>query len=286
MSPWRVALVAVLALGAAPARAEPPVWVVRDADSEVLLFGSVHVLPPGLAWRPAALDAALRRADDVWFELPVDPATERETARIAGALGVLPVGQSLFGMLPPADAARLVRLAETYGVDKAALDRFKPWLAEVALAGALYGRAGADAANGVEQSVSASLPPTATRRAFETPAQQLSLFDQAPVDDQIASLRETLTELETDPDTYLKLLRAWMDGDTAGLERETASLREASPELYRRLVTDRNVAWVRALDTRLKGRGRSVVVVGAGHLVGADGLPARLRALGYSVQGP
>lgn len=286
MSAWRVALFAVLTLGAAPAQAEPPVWVVRDADSEVLLFGSIHVLPPGLAWRPAALDAALRRADDVWFELPVDPVTERETARIAGALGVLPVGQSLFGMLPPADAARLVRLAETYGVDKAALDRLKPWLAEVALAGALYGRSGADAANGVEQSVSATVPSAAARRAFETPAQQLGLFDQAPVADQIASLRETLTELETDPDTYLKLLRAWMDGDTAGLERETASLREASPELYRRLVTDRNAAWAQTLDARLKGHGRSVVVVGAGHLVGADGLPARLRALGYSVQGP
>lgn len=286
MSAWRVALFAVFAVGAAPAQAQPPVWVVRDADSEVLLFGSIHVLPPGLAWRPAALDAALRRADDVWFELLVDPVTERETARIAGALGVLPVGQSLFGMLPPADAARLVRLAETYGVDKAALDRLKPWLAEVALAGALYGRSGADAANGVEQSVSATVPPAAARRAFETPAQQLGLFDQAPVADQIASLRETLTELETDPDTYLKLLRAWMDGDTAGLERETDSLREASPELYRRLVTDRNAAWAQTLDARLKGHGRSVVVVGAGHLVGADGLPARLRALGYSVQGP
>ena len=57
-------LAAALAL-AAPAAAKPPIWVVRDADSELVIFGSVHVLPPGLDWRPPALDAALARADDL-----------------------------------------------------------------------------------------------------------------------------------------------------------------------------------------------------------------------------
>ena len=47
---------------------------MRDADSEMVIFGSVHVLPPGLDWRPKALDAALAKADDLWFELPIDPA--------------------------------------------------------------------------------------------------------------------------------------------------------------------------------------------------------------------
>ena len=58
------AFAAVLAL-AGPARADPPMWVVRDADSELVLFGSVHLLPPGLAWRTAALDAALGRAEEI-----------------------------------------------------------------------------------------------------------------------------------------------------------------------------------------------------------------------------
>jgi hypothetical protein len=285
MRRWLLGLAATL-LAALPAQAEPRVWVVRDADSEVVLFGSVHVLPPGLAWRPAALDAALARADDLWFELPVDAATEQETARLAASMGLLPTGQSLFGLLPPGDAARLVRLAQTYGVDRVVLDRLKPWLAEVALASALYGRSGADTANGVEQVVSARAPATVQRRAFETPALQLGLFDEAPLADQIASLSETLRELDTEPDTYDALVKAWLDGDTAGLAEETESLRKASPELYRRLVRDRNAAWVRTLDARLKGRGRTVVVVGTGHLVGEDGLPARLRALGYSVEGP
>jgi uncharacterized protein YbaP (TraB family) len=261
--------------------------VVRDADSELLIFGSIHVLPPGLDWRPAALDAALRRAEDLWFEIPLGAEAERDTARLAAELGVLAPDGSLFRLLAPADAARLARVAQDYGVDRAALDRLEPWLAEIALAGAAYRRAGADAAFGVEQVLNGAATPTAPRRALETAAEQLDIFDQAPMNDQLASLNQTVVELDRNPEAYIALVRAWLAGDVAGLQREAVEpLRQASPRLFQRLVTERNARWTRTLDARLKGRGRTVVVVGVGHLVGEDGLPQRLRALGYSVTGP
>ncbi len=272
---------------AAPASAQPPVWVVRDSDSEMVLFGSIHVLPPGLNWRPAVLEAGLKRADDLWFELPPGPAAEAEIARLAATTGILPVGQSLFTLLTPGDAAQLIRAADSLGLDKTTLDRLEPWLAEVALAGAAYRAAGADAEHGVEKSVETTAPATAQRRALETPAEQLRLFDQSPRAEQIASLNQTVRELQEDPDGFNDLVRAWMAGDARTLDREALDpLRKASPGVFRRLVTERNARWTVALDARLKGKGRTVVVVGVGHLVGADGLPARLRALGYSVTGP
>jgi hypothetical protein len=274
-------------LVAAPAAAEPPVWVVRDADSEMVLFGSVHVLPPGLAWKPAALDAALARADDLWFELPVGPETQAEVASLAAYKGLLAPGHSLFALLAPKDARKLMAVADAYRVDKTVLDRLKPWLAEVALAAAAYQRAGADTDHGVEQAISASAPPQVKRQALETAAAQLDFFDQTPMPDQLASLNETVDELARDPQAYMKLVRAWTAADVKALDREALTpLRKASPGVYRRLVTDRNAAWTKALDARLKGQGRTVVVVGVGHLVGSDGLPAKLRALGYSVTGP
>lgn len=281
------ALVLALPAAALPARAAPPVWVVRDADSEMLLFGSIHVLPPGLAWSPPALDAALKRADDLWFELPPGPAAEQEIARLAATTGILPPGKSLFAMLTPKDSERLLRAAENLGVDKSTLDRLEPWLAEVAIAAASYRVAGADTDSGVEKSVQAAAPPRVKRAAFETPAEQLSLFDNAPLDEQIASLNQTVAELAADPDAYGKLVRAWMAGDTRALDEEALEpMRRASPELFKRLVTERNARWIDRLQARLQGKGRTVVVVGVGHLVGDGGLPARLRALGYSVTGP
>jgi len=286
--PW-AGLAAILA-GLAftgQAAAQPPVWVVRDKDSELVLFGSVHVLPPGIDWQPAALKRAIAQADDIWFELPVAPGTEVETAQLAAKLGVLPPDQSLFRLLPPADSERLARVAKTYATDPVLLDRLQPWLAEVALAGAAYRKAGADTNSGVEQMLAAEAPPTAQRRAFETPAEQLQIFADTPMAEQIASLRETLKEMEEKPDEFAMLVRAWNTADVAALDREAlAPLRRASPNLFRRIVTERNDRWLAALQARLKGKGHTVVVVGVGHLVGPGGLPARLRALGYSVQGP
>jgi uncharacterized protein YbaP (TraB family) len=279
-------LVAAL-FAATPAFAKPPVWVVRDKDSEVVLFGSVHVLPPGLDWQPTALTRAVRDADDIWFELPVDAATQTETARLAGRMGVLPPGQSLFKRLTPKDGAQLLAVAKVYNTDPALLDHLQPWMAEIVLAAAAYTRSGAEGADGVEQALAAAVPATAQRRAFETPAEQLSMFAAGPFDEQVASLRETLQEMQDKPDEFAILLRAWLAGDVAALDHEAiAPLRHASPGLFKRLVSDRNARWAAVLDQRLKGHGRTVVVVGVGHLIGKGSVPDRLRALGYQVEGP
>ncbi|HEX2559081.1 TraB/GumN family protein, partial [Phenylobacterium sp.] len=130
-------------------------------------------------------------------------------------------------------------------------------------------------------------PAGAARKAFETPAQQIAFFDEAPLAEQIASLEHSLEEIERDPQAFSTLVGAWMAGDLGALEKLAIEpLREAAPVIYRRVVTERNAVWVREIDARLKGRGRTVVVVGVGHLIGPEGLPAKLRALGYSVEGP
>ena len=282
-----MAAAALLALGVAlPAWAEPPVWVVRDKDSEIVLFGSVHVLPRGLTWEPPRLAEALKAADDLWFELPIDPMSQVETSQLATANGALAPDESLYRLLGPDDAARLDKLAAAYDVSPVLLDRLKPWLAEIALSAGAYRKAGADASSGVEQTISGQAPQ-AKRQAFETPAEQIGILSGGPIDEQLASLRQTMSEMEERPDEFAILVKAWVDGDVDGLRREAIDpLVKTSPDLFRRLVSDRNSRWTQVLQARLKGHGRTVVVVGIGHLLGPGGLPARLRALGYSVTGP
>jgi len=280
------ALALTLALAGA-AWAQPPVWVVRDKDSELVLFGSVHILPPDLDWAPPALTRALKAADDLWFELPIDAASEADTAQLAAQAGVLAPDQSLFKLLPPKDAEQLIRVAAAYDVSPALLDRLQPWLAEIALAGGAYRKAGADAASGVEKTIAAMATPKAQRHAFETPAGQIQLLSGGDMTEQIASLRETMQEMQDQPDEFKTLVKAWVDGDIKVLDHEALDpVRKVSPELFLRLVSERNARWAKVLDARLKGHGRTVVVVGVGHLIGPDGVPARLRALGYSVTGP
>ncbi|WP_374470761.1 TraB/GumN family protein [Phenylobacterium sp.] len=282
---WLVASLALLAAGCA--RAEPPLWVVRDRDSELMLFGAVHLLPPGLDWRSRKLDRAVRRADDLWFELPQEPATAEQASRAALRAGLLPPDQRLSKLLAPQDAQRLARVALLYGVDPAMLEAFQPWLAEQALASAAYARAAATAENGVEAAISAAAPKRVARRAFETPAEQIGFFAATPLREQIASLNQTVRDMESEPDEFALLVQAWMGGDVDAIDRLALQpLAASAPTLFQRLVAERNARWAAQLDARLKGRGRTVVVVGLGHLVGPEGLPERLRALGYSVKGP
>lgn len=285
---WRLAIAAAFAVLAAagPALARPPVWIVRDADSELVLFGSVHVLPDGLDWRPPELTTALAQAEDLWFEMPMDAESDVRSAR-AATRGLLPPGQSLQQLLPPATWDRLLAAAQRYRLSPDLLARTEPWLAEVALSGAVYQLAGASAAKGVEKQIQAAAPASVVRKAFETPEQQIAFFDEAPLAAQIASLEHSLDEIERDPEAFSTLVGAWMAGDLARLEKIAIEpLRAAAPVIYRRVVTERNAVWARELDARLKGEGRTVVVVGVGHLIGPESLPAKLRALGYAVEGP
>jgi len=277
----------LLALVAGAAAAEPAVWVARGKHATVVLFGSVHLLPPDLAWQPAKLKRALAAADDVWFEIPIDDAANLAAGQAAIEAGMQPAGQTLSGLLTAGDQAQLARAALICGLSVEGLDRLKPWYADVTLSVASYRLAGAVVEYGVERQVSAALPASIQRRAFETPAEQIDALSGAPVPDQVASLRETLSELAHGPDSYNRLLQAWLDGDPRALRREALRpMMRQAPGVYKSLVTDRNHRWVETIAQRLQGSGEAVVIVGVGHLVGPDGVPALLRARGFKVEGP
>lgn len=271
----------------APTCAKPAMWIVRSPSATMVLFGSIHLLPPGLDWRPQALDDALAKADELWFELPITAKSDNEANLAVLSRGQLPAGGHLFAMLTPDEAAKLRRVAVRLHCLPDAIDRMQAWMADFTLSVAEDASGGADAFNGVEEQIQAIAPLTAQRRAFETAQQQIGFLAGAPVKDQIASLEWTLSEIDDDPASYKRVVDEWMEGDLAGLQRDAVEpLKSVSPTLYERLVSARNQAWARALGGRLRRKTSVVVVVGIGHMIGPDGLPALLRARGFSVEGP
>jgi hypothetical protein len=272
---------------AGAAFAQPPVWIVHRGDATVVLFGSVHVLPPGLDWEPPKLKAALAKADDLWFEIPLDEASSLAATRLAVARGLQAPGQSLSAELSATGRARLAKVAQGCGVSVEGVDRLRPWLAEITLSLAVYSKVGALADQGVEFQISSTAPPAVPRRAFETAEQQIGFLSDAPLADQVASLEETLGELDAGPASYERVVTVWMAGDVPGIVHEALDpMVKAAPGEYRALVVDRNKRWAEQILERLKGNGEAVMVVGVGHLVGPDSVPALLRARGISVDGP
>ncbi len=280
-------LIAALVLAGQAARAQPAVWTVHGRGGDIVLFGSVHLLPEGLDWRPPALLAALKSADEVWFELPIDDATAVGAQTLSERRGRLPPGQSLWGMLTAGQRARLERACRDLGVAPEALTPLRPWMAELSLSLADDARAGAKVAQGVEARLQLEAPASVRRRAFESVRQQIGFLAGAAMSDQVASLDETAREMIDDPELYPRTVKAWMSADMATLAREDLDpLAAAAPNVYRRLIVERNRRWARTVGHLARAGTRAVVVVGAGHMVGRDGLPAILRRQGYAVDGP
>jgi uncharacterized protein YbaP (TraB family) len=282
-----LAVTSAVALANGCALAKPPVWIAHGPHSTLMMFGSVHLLPAGLDWEPPALSQALANADELWFELPIDQETDVEAAHLAETRGALPAGDSLSAHLTADQQARLLRVTKSLGLAPEGVERLRPWLAEVVLSLASDEQSGAMASHGVEQQVQGLAPPTARRRALETAAEQIGFLADATMADQVASLDETLHEIEERPHAYREELAEWMAGDLAGLDADALGpLRQASPAMYARLITQRNRRWAQVLARRLATPGTIVVIVGAGHLIGPGGVPALLRAAGVAVDGP
>lgn len=277
---------ALLALASGrPAAADPPIWSI--AGSEVTLFGSVHLLSEGTSWKTPRLIDALTQADEVWFEIPFDAAAQSEAGSEALKRGVLPKDKALSKILPPDLWAKAVETGAALGIAAAQLDRLQPWLAEITLATTYLARRGAREALGVERQLYEAAPPAADKKAFETPAEQIGFFADASMADQIASMRETLREIEEEPDSFDRLASAWSAGDVAVIEADAVEdLRRDAPGMYERLVAARNRRWAEEIERLVKQKRRILIVVGVGHLVGPDSVPALLRRRGVAVEGP
>jgi len=97
-------------------------------------------------------------------------------------------------------------------------------------------------------------------------------------------LSETLKELDTEQASMSKLIEAWRTGDAPAVEKIVLKDLQQEPQLYQRLLVERNKNWMPKLETLFTRRTRALVVVGAAHLVGPDGLLAMLKAKGFSVE--
>ena len=278
--PMRTLLAFLALLLAIPARAAPPAWVIRDADTEITLFGTIHALPKGPDWLAPAVAARFDAADTLVVEavLPDDP---QALAPLIREIGIAPGLKPLSERIPAADVPRLAAAAVAAGVPMAALDRMESWLAAVTLSDAALAGMGVTAANGVEPRLLARA--RAAKKpivGLETAEQQLRFFDGLPQADQTAMLLSTLDDIAEARKGLDALVADWQAGNIDAIARDFDAESRATPLLRQRLLVGRNIRWADWIAGLMARPGKHFIAVGAGHLGGPDGLIAQLRARG------
>jgi uncharacterized protein len=277
-------LLALGLLGSLSAHAASPVWAVRGAHNTVYLAGSIHMLPAGDAALPAAFDRSYSDSARLVMELDLGKFDPMEAMTWMMDHGTLPSGTNLRGVLGEQRYGRVTAAATGLGLPMSALDSLAPWVVGIEITDLAYEHEGYDPEQGVEEQLVRRAEkdgkPTA---GLETMPEELSSLTSLSSADQIRMLDQTVDDLKDMKSEMREVTGAWRRGDAPRLGALLASEYDAFPSLYKPLVTDRNQRWLPQVEQLLKGNDNALVVVGALHLVGKEGLLELLRRKGYTI---
>jgi uncharacterized protein YbaP (TraB family) len=303
--PWSAAIVscallapAVFALtpapGVAPAAGtaaavptRPPLWKISDKDNTVYLLGSFHLLKASDYPLSQDVESAYADAESLVFE--VTPAEMADPANAGKMMAAAAIGDGkrLSNVLPAPLRDKLVARMGEAGF--AQIDAFDPWFVNLTMVLATANQMGFQFDKGLDnhlmQRATTEGKPTAGLESID--AQFLAL-DSAPMSEQVVGLQDLVDNPTEMPQMLDRMHGAWRVSDEATLTQlMLQEMRTKTPVSYQQMNVARNDAWMPRLrdllDKGSKGQD-ALVVVGALHLLGDDGLVRKLRASGYKVE--
>ena len=288
IAPAWAAVSATAPAAAAPAAAapRPAIWLLADEDTRIYLFGTVHMLPPGLNWRSAAFENVVAEADELVLEVAEDP----EDAQLEAIAPLIMMGKEvpILARVSPERRQGLREMIESLGMSVETFDGMQTWAAAmtIAVAGLTQALAGPDGSpdqvTGVEDELRVDFARSGRPiSGVEDGPQQFGFLSRLSLRTQREMLEQMVDAYrEGDPDFTAPNEDGWLRGDVSEI---AAEMEEMPAELFDVLVTRRNSAWTGWLVERLERPGTVLFAVGAGHLAGRDSLQSMLAARGFTV---
>lgn len=257
----------------------PALWQISGEEGQSgYLFGTIHILPDGVEWQTKPIADALDNSDTLAVEIASFDVADVFATR-AQTVGLGPLTERL----KPAQRPDMLKLLDHAGHKPGDFADVESWAASIMLANSI---SNGSSENGVDKALidQANRADGLALFELEGPAAQLDLFDNLPAEAQRTMLASVVTEFATPQDEGAQRRDAWITGDMERIEQELSSGMMQDPAVYEMILKGRNVAMQKRIVALLNNGKRVFVAVGAGHMVGADGLPALLSNAGYTVQ--
>jgi len=275
------------------AGAQPSVWLLESSRGNIVLLGSIHVGDKSFYPFDDAVEQAFDAARALVVELDITGLDGAEVADAIRELGMfddqqLQNSQGLSSVLTP--EARHSLAAFCRGDNKVhcppekQMQAMQPWFLGLHFATAMLANSGFQAQLGVDSYF--------LRRAkdksvieLETFAQQMKAFSGLDARAQSDFLIQSLTEFNTGRDMVTELVNVWRRGDDDALRRLVLEPMMSASEgraIYQALFQRRNLSMVDKLMGQVRVGESLFVVVGAGHLLGEEGLVSLLKAKGFT----
>ena len=262
------------------------IYKIQSDTNTVYILGSIHVLAEEYYPLTRAFSYAYYNSQKVIFE--IDPAIlfSPETAKNNEKHYTFQNGQTLKSVLSPGTYQLLKKKLKPLGIDMTQIEKLKPWVVHVNMSGkfdsSIEFRPDLGIENYFYQRAKDAGKPTG---GLETMQDQIEVFDRLPMKVQEAMLKETLTMTDSKKreKAFLQMVKSWHQGRLEGLEELVESMK-TFPLFYQKLLVERNHNWVPQIENFLTEKKNVLVIVGAAHLAGEDGLLALLKKKGYELE--
>jgi len=264
----------------------PAIWVAKDYDSTLYLFGTVHLLPENLSWQKEDMRQAFQEAGTVFFEVDTGPDGQIAAAVLTTSLGMRSDGLRLSDGLDNYQRNLLEAAANNGNLTIASLDAMKPWLATEFLSFSAARNAGLNPELAADEALKSRAKRSQKNIVYlETTEDQFRASADLPDFVQIEVLTETLENYNRLGDEMTLIAKSWAIGRTEFLAEELIKpMKARSPEVFNALLRDRNRKWASKLSRFMEDSGTGFVAVGTAHLLGEGSLLDELREQGYDVR--
>ena len=270
-----------------PLQADGPArWVVKDSDTTIHIFGTIHALPYGTDWQSKDLLADFDSAQYVIFELAPAQFSWNVIVGATRTRGLFNSDDSLANYLDEKTLNKVVGLLRKKKIPSDYLLRIKPWFAEEIITAPDDKTSPLERKYGVETILVKRAEQNGQYiNGFESTSEQYNISAGMKMDDQVKYLKMALGRLgEESTFDVDELLKMWLEGDMDAIDDMSKQELAEFPALYKRLLPDRNKKWVRQIPVFMEFPGSIFIAVGAGHMPGEDGVINLLKKAGYKVE--
>jgi uncharacterized protein YbaP (TraB family) len=260
-------------------------WKVQSDKNIIYILGSIHYLKKENFPLKKTIENVFSGAKKVVLEIDLKTATPEKVQQITLEKGLYRDGTTLQQNIDPETYTLVARRAKELGVEPRAMTSLKPWLVAMTLTSLKLQKLGFDSSYGVDRYLAERAKTSGKMTGgLETLEFQIGLLDQLSPRDQEAMLRQGLKDLDLLDQSVAPVVQSWIRGDVDSLEELLLGGMREYPELYQKLIVERNRRWLPQIE-KLVGQNENVLlVVGAAHLVGKDGVIESLKARGYAVE--
>jgi uncharacterized protein YbaP (TraB family) len=259
------------------------IWKISSEVNSIYLLGSIHVANPEIYPLDSSIEDAFELADNLVVEVDITQIDEMQTLQLIMDYGTYPPSDGLRNHISDDLYAQLVEQLGFYTL-LSNFDIYRPWVVVLMQEQLQLQELGYNAEYGIDlYFINKAVESGKDIIELETADFQFELLGSLPDELMILVLEENIENPLTPEDAAL-LFEAWEDGDAVEMESLLFEALNEEPALapyYDKMVYERNINMAETIEGFLTDDESYFLVVGAGHLVGDNGLIAILDERGY-----